>query len=121
HTKEEFEWMYQTLLNVFEDVFDSHSENVSVIVNHWDMQKDLYMLNQFEAYKDENFYSRIFVDETQDIEKIQINIDTIINAINYKNILRKFLERDYDNLNEVNSRIFFIHPEKMMYLLYFDS
>src|SRR5690606_27482387 len=82
HTKEEFEWMYQTLLNVFEDVFDSHSENVSVIVNHWDMQKDLYMLNQFEAYKDENFYSRIFVDETQDIEKIQINIDTIINAIN---------------------------------------
>lgn len=121
HTKEEFELMYETLLNVFEDVFDSSSESLSVIVNHWDMQKDVYMLNQFEAYKNGSFECRIFVDETQEVEKTQISFNTIINAINYKNILRKFLERDYDDENQINSRIFFVHPKRKMYFLYFDS
>lgn len=79
------------------------------------------MLNQFEAFKHGDFITKTFIDETQEEEKEQIYFETNINDIKHKNILTKFIHRDYDRDNGINSRIFFVHPEKQMYLLYFDS
>lgn len=121
HSQQEIAGMADLSYKVFEDVFASSKEDVYALVNHWDLRRDVYMLNQFEAYKNGSFESRIFVDETQEVEKTQISFNTTINAINYKNILRKFLERDYDDENQINSRIFFVHPKRKMYFLYFDS
>jgi len=81
----------------------------------------MYILNQFEAFKQGDFITKTFIDETQEEEKEQIYFETTINDIKHKNILTKFIHRDYDRDNGINSRVFFIHPEKQMYLLYFDS
>src|SRR5690606_38678395 len=91
------------------------------MVNHWDTLKDVYMLNQFKAYELGDFTSETFVDETQEVEKVQIHLQTTAGDINYKNIFNRFVLRDYYLSNEVNSRIFFVHPTKQVYLLYFDS
>ena len=113
--------MSDLTIRVFEDIFTTFSKPIFVMVNHWDMIRDVYMLNQFEAFKQGNFTSKVFIDETQEEEKEQIYIHTSIQDINYKNILAKFIHRDYDNKNSMNSRIFFVLPDRQMYLLYFDG
>lgn len=121
HSRQELDGMSELAIQVFEDIFTASSKPIFVMVNHWDMIRDVYMLNQFEAFKQGNFASKVFIDETQEEEKEQIYIHTSIQDINYKNILAKFIHRDYDNKNSMNSRIFFVLPDRQMYLLYFDS
>lgn len=121
HAQQELDSMSNLAIHVFEDIFKGYSKPIFVMVNHWDMIRDVYMLNQFEAFKQGNFTSRVFIDETQEEEKEQIYIHTAIQDINYKNILTKFIHRDYDDKNSMNNRIFFVLPDRQMYLLYFDS
>lgn len=121
HTYQELDSMSELAIHVFEDIFKAYSKSILILVNHWDMTRDMYMLNQFEAFKQGNFTSKIFIDETQEEEKEQIFIDTSIQDVNYKNIIAEFIHRDYDDKNSINSRIFFILPDRQMYFLYFDS
>jgi len=121
HTQQELDSMSDLAIHVFEDIFVNCPKPIFVMINHWDMIRDVYMLNQFEAFKQGNFTSKVFIDETQEEEKEQIYIHTSFQDINYKNILAKFIHRDYDDKNSINSRIFFVLPDRQMYLLYFDS
>lgn len=121
HTQQELDSMSDLAIHVFEDIFVDCPKPIFVMVNHWDMIRDVYMLNQFEAFKQGNFTSKVFIDKTQEVEKEQIYIHTDIQDINYKNILAKFVHRDYDENNSMNSRTFFVLPDRQMYLLYFDS
>lgn len=122
HSQQEIAGMADLSYKVFEDVFASSKEDVYALVNHWDLRRDVYMLNQFEAYKNGEYHSRVSIDETQEEAREQFFIETTIADIRYKNILRTFVERDYDQSGgAVTSRVFFIHPQKQMYLLYFDS
>lgn len=121
HTYQELDSMSELAIHVFEDIFKAYSKSILILVNHWDMTRDMYMLNQFEAFKQGNFTSKIFIDETQEEEKEKIFIDTSIQDVNYKNIIAEFIHRDYDDKNSINSRIFFILPDRQMYFLYFDS
>src|SRR5690606_30982952 len=80
------------------------------------------MFNQFKGLKSSNYEAWQSFDETHEIKREQIIIETTLDNINYKNILCKFIERDYDDTPDlITSRIYFIHPEKHMYYLYFDS
>jgi len=121
HGQQELNIVLELTINVFEDIFERPTEAILVMVNHWDMQEDTYMLNQFKAYESGDFTSETFVDDTQGVEKVQIHFQTEVGDVNYKNIFDEFVQRDYNTSNEVNSRIFFIHPTKQIYLLYFDS
>lgn len=120
-TQQKLSRMLELAINVFEDIFEAPTTPVVAMINHWDTTKDVYMLNQFEAYRIGDFMSETFVDETQEVEKVQIHFQTTAGDINYKNIFNRFVLRDYHLSNEVNSRIFFVHPTKQVYLLYFDS
>src|SRR5690606_31701102 len=62
HTQQELDSMSDLVIHVFEDIFTA-SKPIFVMVNHWDMIRDVYMLNQFEAFKQGNFTSRVFIDE----------------------------------------------------------
>lgn len=121
HIRQELFNTSKLAISVFEDLFECPTGAVLVMVNHWDMQEDIYMLNQLEAYRVGDFKSETFVDETQEVEKVQIHFQSRVEDIDYKKIMSKFIERDYDSSNKINSRIFFIHPTKQIYLLYFDS
>lgn len=120
-TQQDLDNMSQLAIHVFEDIFEAYSKSIPILVNHWDMVRDMYMLNQFEAFKQGKFTSKVFIDETQEEKKEQIYLETTIGSINYRNILTKIVHRDYDDKNNKNSRIFFVLPDRQMYLLYFDS
>jgi len=122
HTTQEIEKMTDLSVQIFNEIFPSTSDEIFCLINHWDCRRDIYMLNQFKAFRDGRYKSRISFDETQEKEREQILIQTTQADIDINNIYSTFVERDYAHEPEsVTSRIIFINPVKQMYLLYFDS
>ncbi|WP_079716690.1 DUF3885 domain-containing protein [Parapedobacter luteus] len=122
HTKQDLEKASQLAINIFEDLFLGHAEPLYALINQWDIRRDIYMFNQFRGLNNGNYEAWESFDETHEVQRQQIIIETTLDNINYKNIISKFVERDYDDTPDlITSRIFFIHPDKHMYYLYFDS
>ncbi len=122
HSKQELQKVAKLAADVFEDLFLGYSEPLYALINQWDTRRDIYMFNQFKRLNESNYKTWESFDETHEIKREQIIIETTLDNINYKNILNKFVERDYDDTPDlVTSRIYFIQPEKHMYFLYFDG
>lgn len=121
HSQQEIENMADLTIKIFEDIFQSPTEEIFALVNHWDINRDMYVLNQFQAYTEGNYAVRKFIDETQEVEKEQFLFETDLTSVKYKDILKTSLVRDYAEINIIDSRIFFTHPEKEMYFHYFDG
>lgn len=122
HSKQELQKASQLAVNIFEDLFLGHSEPLCALINQWDTRRDIYMFNQFRGLNSGNYEAWQSFDETHEVQREQIIIQTTLDNIKYQNIIRKFVERDYNDTPDlITSRIFFIHPEKHMYFLYFDS
>lgn len=122
HTKQELKNSSRLAIDIFEELFLGHAEPLYALINQWDTRRDIYMFNQFRGLNDGNYEAWESFDETHEVQREQIIIQTTLGNINYKNIISKFVERDYDDAPDlITSRIFFIHPEKHMYYLYFDS
>jgi len=122
HTKQELNNAAQLAIDIFEDMFLGYLEPLYALINHWDTRRDIYMFNQFKRLNEGNYEVWESFDETHEVQREQILIKTTLDNIHYQNIMRKFVERDYDETPDlITSRIHFIHPKKHTCFLYFDS
>src|SRR5690606_37786775 len=118
HNKQELKKASQLAINIFDDLFLGDSEPLYLLLNQWDTRRDIYMFNQFKGLNSGNYEVWESFDDTHEVRREQILIETTLDNISYQNIISKFAERDYDNTPDlITSRIFFIHPEKHMYFL----
>lgn len=122
HSKQDLDKASSLAIDIFEDIFLGYSEPIYVLINQWDIRRDICMFNQFKGLNKSNYEAWESFDETHQVQREQILIEATLDNISYQSILSKFVERDYDNTPDlITSRIFFIHPQKHMYYLYFDS
>jgi len=122
HSKQDLMVGSQLGINIFEDLFLGHSEPLYALINQWETRRDIYMFNQFKGLKGGDFEAWESFDETHEVQREQILLETTLDNINYRNIVSRFVHRDYDETPDlITSRIYFIHPKKHMYYLYFDN
>lgn len=122
HSKQDLQKVSQLAINIFEDLFLGYSGPLYALINQWDTRRDIYMFNQFRGLDDNNYEAWQSFDETHEVQREQVLIETALSNINYQDIISKFVDRNYDHTpGLITSRIFFIHPKTHMYYLYFDS
>lgn len=122
HSKQDLERVKSLAIEIFESVFSGYTEPIWALINHWDIQRDIYTFNQFRGLNEANYEAWISFDETHEVDREQIIIQTTVENINYQNIIKAAIDREYDHDSSTcSSRVYFINPRTNVYYLHFDS
>ncbi len=122
HSKQDLDRVSSLAIEIFESVFSSCTEAIWVLINHWDTRRDIYTFNQFRGLNEANYEAWVSFDETHELDREQILIYTTTDNINYQNVIKTAIEREYDHDSSTcASRVYFINTMTNVYYTLFDS